>query len=146
MGSDIITFIGYLKNVVMKALKTHLKAVALFFSILIFFQGCTVYKSTSVTLNEAVKSNSIVKVTKTNGEKEKYLKIVLTDKKEFFGKNKKRIEGEYIDNYALIEPNTVSKIQIKDKTLSTVISIGIPSFIVGVFIIYGKNSAGGVPN
>ena len=130
----------------MKTIKAHLKAVALFFSILIFFQGCTVYKSTSVTLDEAVKSNSIVKVTKTNGEKEKYLKIVLTDKKEFFGKNKKRIEGEYIDNFVLIEPNTIKKIQNKDKTLSTIASIVIPLTIIIVLVFIGKESAGGVPS
>jgi len=129
----------------MKAIKIHLKVIALFFSILIFFQGCTVYKSANVTLNDAVKSNSMVKITKTNSEKENFIKIVLTDKKEFYGKNKKRIKGEYIDNYIFIEPNTVNKIQIKDKTLSTIISIAIPFFMVVSLIFIGKKSAGGVP-
>ena len=46
----------------MKAIKIHLKAVALFFSILIFFQGCTVYKSTSVTLEEAVRADTKVRI------------------------------------------------------------------------------------
>ena len=46
----------------MKTTTRHLKVVALFLSVLILFQGCTVYKPTNVTLEEAVKADTKVRL------------------------------------------------------------------------------------
>lgn len=41
----------------MKTSTRHLKGVALFFSVLMLLQGCTVYKSSSVSLEQAVQND-----------------------------------------------------------------------------------------
>jgi hypothetical protein len=123
MGSDIITFIGYLKNVVMKALKTHLKAVALFF---FFFQGCTVYKSTSVTLEEAVRAETVTRVKTNENETHKYDRVNL-ENNYYYGLIYKI--GD--DIKVRLDENKINKVQVKDKTMSIIKTIGIPVCIIG---------------
>ena len=112
----------------MKTIKKHLKVFALFFSVLILIQGCTIYKSTSVTLEEASKTNNKVRVEKRNGEKVKYSKIVVLNDGNFYGVKKEK----YLFNNILIDQNDIDKIQLKDKTMSTILTVAIPVVIIGV--------------
>ncbi|MGK0255042.1 MAG: hypothetical protein ACI9OE_002560, partial [Mariniflexile sp.] len=58
----------------MKISTRQLKVVALFFSLLILFQGCvTVYKSANITLEEAVRADTKVRITTTDNQTIKYL-------------------------------------------------------------------------
>ena len=128
----------------MKVIRKNLKLITLILVIPFLFQSCTVYNTSNVSLKEAEKSELPVKITNISGEKEKFHKILFTDKKEFYGKNKIKIKGVQSDNFVLIKPETVKKIQIKDKTLSTITSIVSPLLIVGILIIIGMSSVGGV--
>ena len=65
----------------MKTLKNHLKVVALFFSVLILLQGCTVYKSSSVSLQQAAKSETKVIVKENNSKAIKFDRIEVVDGK-----------------------------------------------------------------
>mgnify|MGYP000424233460 CR=1 FL=1 len=75
----------------MKKIMLNLKIVALFFSALMFFQSCTVYKSTPVTLEDASKTDLKVKIMNLNGEKDKFSLIKVFDDGKFYGK--KKIKG-----------------------------------------------------
>ena len=110
----------------MKTLKKHLKTVALFCATLIFFQGCTVYKSANVTLEEAVRAETKVKIIKKNGEKVNYFRVTFED--GYYKSIEKIGEGTAKTQLAV---NDIEKIQIKDKVLSTVLSIS-PVVILGV--------------
>ncbi len=55
----------------MKTLKTHIKPISYLLTILILLQGCTIYKSSGVSLEEATQAETKVKGEKINGEKEK---------------------------------------------------------------------------
>ena len=114
----------------MKTIKIHLRVVAFFFSALILFQGCTVYKSANVTLDEAVKADTKVRIEKKNGERLKYFKVVVLDDGNYYGKKKEK----WIFNNIIIEENSIEKIQIKDKQASTIWTIAIPVVIIGVLI------------
>jgi len=114
----------------MKTIKKHLKVFALFISVLILIQSCTIYKSTSVTLEEASKTNNKVRVEKRNGEKVKYSKIVVLNDGNFYGVKKEK----YLFNNILLDQNDIDKIQLKDKTMSTILSIAIPVTIIGIAI------------
>ena len=118
----------------MKKIKFSLKIVALFFSLLMFFQSCTVYKSTNVSLIDASKTDLKVKIMKLNGEKDKFSLIEVFDDGKFYGK--KKIKGTSMYNYILIDEDNIEKIQIKDKVLSTILSIGIPIIIIGGGLAY----------
>ena len=72
----------------MKTLKTHIKLVALFFSVLLMLQSCTVYKSAPITLDEASKANNKVRVYNKNGEKLTYSKIVVFNDGHYYGVKK----------------------------------------------------------
>jgi len=67
----------------MKTIKIHLKVVALFFSVLIFFQGCTVYKSAAVSLEEAVNANTVTKIKMTDDRTIRYEKVLLENDKYY---------------------------------------------------------------
>ena len=114
----------------MKTLKAHLKVVALFFSVLILLQGCTVYKSANVTIDEAVKADNKVRIEKRNGERLKYYRVVELNDGNYYGKLK--IKGLF--NNFLIDEDNIDKIQIKDQSTSTILTVTIPVVIVGVLI------------
>ena len=114
----------------MKTLKAHLKVVALFFSVLILLQGCTVYKSANVTIDEAVKADNKVRIEKRNGERLKYYRVVELNDGNYYGKLK--IKGLF--NNILIDEDSIDKIQIKDQSTSTILTVAIPVVIVGVLI------------
>ena len=111
----------------MKALKIHLKAVALFFSILIFFQGCTVYKSTSVTLEEAVRAETVTRVKTNENETHKYDRVSL-ENNYYYGLIYKI--GD--DIKVRLDENKINKVQIKNKTNSTLSTIGSLTLLIGV--------------
>ena len=115
----------------MKAIKRHINITALFLSVFIFFQGCTVYKSADITLEQALKNESKVKVTTNSNEGLKFNKIGIEDGK-FYGE--KQSKGLIVKTP--LNENFINKINEKDKTWSTIISIGMPLVIVfGVLAI-----------
>jgi len=108
----------------MKKSTRLLKVVALFFSILILFQGCSVYKSASVTPDEASKSNTEVRVKTFDNKSLKFYRIEVENNK---------IHGIKIHNgersITPIEKDNIEKIQLKDKTMSTFLSFTIAGVI-----------------
>ncbi len=133
---DEITFIAYLKNEVMKAIQTYFRIIALFFSALIFFQGCTVYKSANVTLEEASKSENKVKIrTKTN-ETFKFKRIGI-ENVNYYGV--KKVKGEMTK--ISLDSNFIESIKEKDRTMSTILTVAIPvAIIVGALLIIGDQN------
>jgi len=117
----------------MKTTTRHLNVLALFFSALIFFQGCTVYKSTPVSIEQAVQNESKVKVTTKGNEKFKLNRIKIEDS-NYYGYNaKERIP---------LDQNNIDTIKEKNKTLSTVLSIVIP-FVTIIGLLGILVAAGG---
>ena len=112
----------------MKTLKNYLKLVAVFFSALILFQGCTVYKST--TIQQAVQTESKVKDRTKNGETFKFSRIG-TEDGNYYGVSKGKREATKI----ALDENSINTIKEKDKTLSTILSIGIPVIIIVPIIV-----------
>jgi len=115
----------------MKTSTRLLKVVALFFSVLILFQGCTVYKSANVTLEEAVKANTKVRI-KTKDHKILKFKNMEIENGIYYGlmnfKEKKWVKTQ-------INENNIEKLQVKDKVLSTIITFGIPVILIGAAVI-----------
>ncbi len=114
----------------MKTIKKQLKSIALVLSILIVFQGCTVYKSVPLSLEQAVQIESKVRV-KTNGnEKFKFNRIGVEDGNYY---------GVKIRNSVFVktplDQNNIKTINEKDKTRSTLLSIGIPVVYVGGILL-----------
>ena len=123
----------------MKAIKTHLKTVAQILSVLILFQGCTIYKSANVTLEEAYKSETVIRV-KTNENKTHKYDRVRFENDYYYGLLYKTGEDVKIR----LDENKIKKIQVKDKTFSTFLPIGILVVISGVIIWAIGNSSLGI--
>ena len=120
----------------MKALKIHLRIIAISLSTLMLLQGSTVYKTAPVTLDEASKSNTKVRVKTFDNQSLKFDKIEVANDK---------IIGVKVNNegrrITLIEKDNIEKIQLKDKTMSTILSIAIPFVVtVGILGIIVANS------
>ncbi len=104
----------------MKTLKKQFKSVTLIVSMLILFQGCTVYKPTNVTLDEAVKSEVGVRVKTKENQTLKFKKIVFDDG-QFYGIKKNK--GDLIKNQ--INEQEVKIVQLKNRKKSSFMSIAV---------------------
>ena len=119
----------------MKTIKTYLKAVALFFSILIFFQGCTVYKSANVSLEQAVMSDTKVRI-KTNDNQTLKFKKFGVENGDYYGLL--NYKNAWVKTQ--INEGNIEKIQVKDKTASTILNIIVPLAILTTVIVTAPSS------
>ena len=103
----------------MKTIKNHLKVVSLFFSVLILLQGCTVYKSGPITLEQAVQEQKKVKITTLDNRKILFKKIVFKDGK-YYGV--KKLKDSTKDVLLFEKDITVLKVK-KYNTLETILTI-----------------------
>ena len=101
-------------------MKKHLKKIATLLCFILLIQSCTVYKSANVSLSEAANSKSRVKITSNNGSKEKFSKVELFDDGEYYGKKKIFLVGP---ENVMIKKDNIQKVQIADKTTSTIINV-----------------------
>ena len=113
----------------MKTIKIHLKIVAIFFSTLILLQGCTVYKSANVTLEEAVRAETVVRVKTNENKTVKYDRVSLENNK-YYGLLQFR--GEQVKT--LINEVDIERVQIKDKTWTALLTFVAPIVLIGGFI------------
>ena len=122
----------------MRTLKVHLKVVALFFSVLILFQGCTVYKSANVTLEEAARADTKVRITTNDNQTMKYLNITKINQ-EYFGI--KKVHGDLTK--IPIQKEDIEIVRIKNKPMSTI--VGALVFLGGfvVVVVTGVVLSGG---
>ena len=115
----------------MKTIKIQLKVVALFFSVLILLQGCTVQKSASVTLDEAYRTTGKARV-KTNDNKTQTFVRIGVDDGEYYGVRK--IKGNYVE--IPLDEKDIQNVRLKNYTLSTILTIvGIPIVIGGGLLL-----------
>jgi hypothetical protein len=122
----------------MKTIKKEFKSIALIVGVLIFFQGCTVYKSASVTLDEAYKSQTKVKVKTKDNRTYKFKKLEFKDG-QYVGINELYKDDAFnIYNKQIIETqldvSNVEMIKIKNKTMSTVLPFAIPIALLSIGI------------
>ena len=110
----------------MKTIKKQFRTVSLLFGVIIMLQSCTVYKSTAVTLDQAAKTENKVKIKTKSNNTLKFKRVDFEDGK-YYGV--KKVNGASLKTP--LEENNVSLIRVKNKTLSTVLSIGVPVVVVG---------------
>lgn len=101
----------------MKTIKTQIKLIAFVLSVLILFQGCTVYKSTSISLEEAVQLKRKVQITTIDNQKIKFKRIVKRDGKYFGIKWLKENTKDI-----MVFENDIKKLKIENKTMSVIVS------------------------
>ena len=124
----------------MKTIKIHLKIVAFLISSMIMLQGCTVYKSTTVTLDEAYKAQTKTKVFTLDNETLKFKRINFVDGK-YYGVLSWDSERHPKLDDMLIDENKINSIKVKNKTASTIINVGVPIVVLGGIIWIGVESA-----
>ncbi|NNK88073.1 MAG: hypothetical protein HKO90_07300 [Flavobacteriaceae bacterium] len=114
----------------MKSLKTYFNLVTLVLSALIFFQGCTVYRSANVSLEEAALADTRVRI-KTKDNKTLKFNKVQFENNQFYGKT------QYDDKLIKvgIDENNIDRVQVKDKGKSTLLNIGVPVLIIGILAL-----------
>ena len=98
------------------------KTIALILSMLILLQGCTVYKSASVSLEEAALVQTKVKLETKSGEKLKFIRIGV-ENGNYYGV--KKVKGDKTLNYKTVplETNYIKSVKLKDEFKSTVYTI-----------------------
>ena len=123
----------------MKTLKNQLKVIAQILSVLILLQGCTVYKSANVSLDDAYKSQTKVKV-KTNDNRTLKFKRIAFEDGSYYGINEsykddpfEQYNKELIKTH--IDVENIENIRIKNKTMSTILPLATPVVVFGILII-----------
>ena len=114
----------------MKAIQSHFKKITVILVVLMFFQSCVVYKSTSVSLDDASRTGTKVKLEKKNGKTVKFLRIVDSQDGHYHGIEK--VDGVIVN--IPIEEENIEKVYLKDHTASTIVTVAIPVVIVGVLV------------
>ena len=94
----------------MKTLKIFLKPVSYLLTFLILLQGCIIYKKKPVTINEAVKANTNVRIETKDNQLIKFKRIEF-ENGQYFGINK--FHKEFIKTS--IEVDMVENVKIKNK-------------------------------
>lgn len=114
----------------MKTLKKNNQKINLILIFVILFESCTVYKSTPVSLEEAYKFEGKVRVY-TIENIELWFKKIEVDNNEYFGVTRKKGKIVRIP----LDSLKIKSISVKNKTLSTVLNVGIPIVILGGIVI-----------
>lgn len=113
-----------------------MKSYSWLLAIVMVFQSCTVYKSTPVTLDQAVENELKVRIITTSNKTFIYKKIVF-DEGKYYGID--RVKSKKIK--IPINGDLVKSIQIKNQLLSALVSVATPIvIIIGIGVI---NTAGG---
>ncbi len=130
----------------MKTLRLYLKKISIFFMFLITLQSCVVYHSKTATVDEAIQSDDKIKVITDSNDIYKLHKLKKEDG-QIYGVVKKgsetakRLSDQGLIKYSdskyetiLLTESTINEVHLKNKTLSTVLSVAIP--VVGVVAIF----------
>ena len=94
---------------------------------LIFFQGCTLYNVCYLTLDEASKAETKVKVETKSGEKFKFKRIGI-ENGEYYGV--KKVKGDFVK--VPLNKEIHNEVLVKDSTISTIFS-----GIIGGIVFFG---------
>ena len=113
-----------------KTVKKHLGLTVLLFVLVMFLQNCTIYKTSFMTLDQAVQTESKVNVKTTNG-KNLILRRIDFENRKYFGV--KKAKGEIIK--IPLSEETIISIKEKDEGLSTIGTIIIGAILGAVILI-----------
>lgn len=140
-------------SIEMKSYREKLKIVAKLLSLLILVQSCTIYRSSSASLDEAIDSSNDVKLYTEHDEPFKFEKLERING-EVYGlvriksstykwlKSRDSIQNEYKSTtYVKLYDNELNDIYLKNKTASTLVSILIPVVVVFGIVLIVNNQA-----
>jgi len=128
----------YITMRVMEAIPKRLKTIALLLTALLLFQSCVVYHKTPTTLEHASQDRIKTQITRSNGEISKYDYIANEDGVYY---------GVYTDWDEQVKTplseQEITKVLTKDKSTSTVLTIGVIAVpVIGITLLIGLASAG----
>lgn len=113
----------------MNTIKKNTLAISLVLASLVLFQSCRIYNSEHVTIDNAVKEKTRVKIKTNDGQILKY-KLIIADSNQYYGLNKKRGKMER----SLLSIQTIEYVRLHNKTASTVFSILGSVFLLGAIV------------
>jgi hypothetical protein len=117
----------------MKTIVKRFKYLPIALAMLILFQGCTVYKKQSVTMQEAAQKQVKTKVKTNNGDL--FFKYIAFENDNYYGIKKSKGELEKIR----LDSEYIEKIQLKNKQGSVIVTILLPvGLIIGAVVILGS--------
>ena len=120
----------------MKTINKQIKLVTTILSMIILLQGCTVYKSANVTLDEAVRADTKVRI-KTNDNETLKFKNIEVENGNYYGLV--NFKNAWVRTQ--INEDNIHKVQLKDKTVSIILNIVIPLAIFAI-IVAGSSTGG----
>ncbi|MCR8668019.1 hypothetical protein NO995_10025 [Aestuariibaculum sp. M13] len=122
----------------MKTYKEQNKSIKLlFFAFIMLLQGCSVYRSNPTTIEHVIRNESKVKMVFKNNKTEKFEKIII-EEGNYYGVT--IINGETIKHP--LDQNEILVVKEKNKSLSTILGIGIPVVVLGtIFVLVGENNS-----
>ena len=124
-------------------MKISIKLIALMLSIVVLMQSCRVYHSATVSVDEAISSQKRVKVKSNDNETYRIKKLDKNNGKLYGVAHLNSDAAHYLSSYLidntnggkyvdiLIPDKFISKIQLHNKSLSTVLTVLLPIIAIG---------------
>lgn len=137
----------------MKIIRIYLRKISMFLIFLMTLQSCVVYHSKIATIDEALQSNNKVKIITDSNDIYKLHKLKREDG-QIYGVIKKgsetaeRLSDQGLMKYSdskyetiLLEDGKIKEVHLKNKTLSTMLTISIPVVGIAVLLVVLYNTA-----
>lgn len=127
----------------MKSIKKYLRTIASILVLLILLQSCTVYRKTPISLNQAIESESEVKVKTIMNAKTFKFNRISEENGNFYGIKK----GEDKIVKTPLDSKNILSIREKDRSASTILTIvvivgSIMAVLIGAFLASGGPDIG----
>jgi len=141
-----------IKKDIMKTIRSYLKPISILLMFLITLQSCVVYHSKTASVDEAIQSANRVKVVSTSNDIYKFKNLQNEDEKiygitkansstakKFSDQETTEIMGS--KNVSILLSDTqINEIYLKNKTMSTVLTVGAIVVPVGILVLISINS------
>lgn len=138
----------------MKTIRKHLKMISLLISISFFIQSCTVYHSSTASIDEAVQSDNKIKLGLTNHDAYIFQKLE-RENGNIYGitgkdsRTAKLLSSQITEDTknnnqvkVLLTNEQLKNIRLKNKTMSTIVTIGIPVLALTIISIFVAEHTG----
>ena len=125
----------------MKRIKREIRNIASLLTLLLLIQSCSVYRSQPISLEKASQIESNVRVITESGNRFKF-KQIRKEGNVFYGLMNLNDPTKRI----ILKEEFTIEVKEKNKTLSTILSIGIPVIYIGGALILNSVGCCGLQN
>ncbi|HCE54861.1 MAG: hypothetical protein ACYCZ2_16450 [Lutibacter sp.] len=136
----------------MKTIRKHLRLISLLLAFTFLQQSCSVYHSSTASIDEAIQSNVKIKLASETEDNYEFQELQ-RENGNIYGITKWKsvtadlLSAQIVEDTKdqknvkiLLRNDQLNNIHLQNKTMSTLATIGIPLVVVGIIVIIARKS------